>query len=98
MAAAAKYHIFGRVTPAAKRKLVRALQTLGHCVTMTGDGVNDVLALKEADCSVAMSSGSAAARNVSELVLADNDFRICLMLCLKVGVLSTICNVLLHSF
>lgn len=74
LSAAAKYHIFGRVTPAAKRKLVRALQTLGHCVTMTGDGVNDVLALKEADCSVAMSSGSAAARNVSELVLADNDF------------------------
>lgn len=67
-------NIFGRVTPQQKRSLVRALHEDGHVVAMTGDGVNDVLALKEADCSVAMASGSAAARNVAEIVLADNDF------------------------
>lgn len=66
--------VFGRVTPQQKRSLVRALHRDGHVVAMTGDGVNDVLALKEADCSVAMASGSAAARNVAEIVLADNDF------------------------
>lgn len=66
--------IFGRVTPQQKRSLVRALHQDGHVVAMTGDGVNDVLALKEADCSVAMAAGSAAARNVAEIVLADNDF------------------------
>ena len=66
--------IFGRVTPQQKRSLVRALHADGHVVAMTGDGVNDVLALKEADCSVAMASGSAAARNVADIVLADNDF------------------------
>lgn len=69
-----KYNIFGRVTPAQKKKLVLALKKHGHSVAMTGDGVNDVLALKEADCSVAMASGSEAARNVSQLVLVDNDF------------------------
>ena len=72
--AAEKYNIFGRVTPAQKKKLVLALKAHGHSVAMTGDGVNDVLALKEADCSVAMASGSEAARNVSQLVLVDNDF------------------------
>ena len=72
--AAEKYNIFGRVTPAQKKKLVLALKKHGHAVAMTGDGVNDVLALKEADCSVAMASGSEAARNVSQLVLVDNDF------------------------
>ena len=72
--AAEKYNIFGRVTPAQKKKLVLALKAHGHAVAMTGDGVNDVLALKEADCSVAMASGSEAARNVSQLVLVDNDF------------------------
>ena len=66
--------VFGRVTPQQKRSLVQALHKDGHVVAMTGDGVNDVLALKEADCSVAMASGSAAARNVAEIVLADNDF------------------------
>ena len=66
--------VFGRVTPQQKRSLVRALHSDGHVVAMTGDGVNDVLALKEADCSVAMAAGSAAARNVAEIVLADNDF------------------------
>lgn len=66
--------VFGRVTPQQKRELVRALHRRGRTVAMTGDGVNDVLALREADCSVAMASGSAAARNVSEIVLADNDF------------------------
>lgn len=66
--------VFGRVTPQQKRSLVQALHKDGHIVAMTGDGVNDVLALKEADCSVAMASGSAAARNVAEIVLADNDF------------------------
>lgn len=72
--AAGRHVVFGRVTPAQKRELVRALRGRGHVVAMTGDGVNDVLALKEADCSVSMASGSAAARNVSEVVLADDDF------------------------
>ena len=73
-AAVDRYHVFGRVTPQQKRELVQALQRRGHTVAMTGDGVNDVLALKEADCSVAMAAGSDAARNVAELVLVDNDF------------------------
>lgn len=68
------YHVFGRVTPQQKRELVQALRHAGHTVAMTGDGVNDVLALREADCSVAMASGSDAARNVAEVVLVDNDF------------------------
>ena len=72
--AAETYNIFGRVTPAQKKKLVLALKKHGHTVAMTGDGVNDVLALKEAGCSIAMASGSEAARNVSQLVLVDNDF------------------------
>ena len=72
--AAGRYTIFGRVTPQQKRSLVRALRAQGHTVAMTGDGVNDVLALREADCSISVASGSAAARNVSEIVLADNDF------------------------
>lgn len=66
--------VFGRVTPAQKKKFVQALQSEGHTVAMTGDGVNDVLALKEADCSVAMASGSDAARNVSQLVLLNSNF------------------------
>ena len=73
-AAVDRARVFGRVTPQQKRELVRALHRRGRTVAMTGDGVNDVLALREADCSVAMASGSAAARNVSEIVLADNDF------------------------
>ncbi len=66
--------VFGRVTPAQKKKLIIALKSHDHSVAMIGDGVNDVLALKEADCSVAMASGSEAARNVSQLVLVNNDF------------------------
>jgi len=66
--------IFGRVTPDRKLALVKALKKGGHTVAMTGDGVNDVLALKEADCSVAMASGSDAAKNVSTLVLLDSNF------------------------
>ena len=73
-AAAEQYTVFGRMTPGQKRILVHALQSKGHTVAMTGDGVNDVLALKEADCSVAMAAGSDAARNVAEIVLVDNDF------------------------
>lgn len=69
-----KYSVFGRVTPDQKKAFVLALKEAGHTVAMTGDGVNDVLALKEADCSVAMASGSEAARNVSQLVLMDSDF------------------------
>jgi len=69
-----EYTIFGRVTPPQKLELVKALKAKGHTVGMTGDGVNDVLALKEADCSVAMQSGSEAARNVSNLVLLDSNF------------------------
>lgn len=72
--AAERCSVFGRVTPAQKKKLVLALKDHGHNVAMMGDGVNDVLALKEADCSVAMSSGSEAARNISQLVLVNNDF------------------------
>lgn len=66
--------VFGRVTPQQKKKFVEALKSNGHTVAMTGDGVNDVLALKEADCSVAIASGSDAAKNISQLVLADDDF------------------------
>lgn len=66
--------MFGRVTPQQKKQLVIALKKNGHSVAMTGDGVNDVLALKEADCSIAMAAGSDAARNVSQLVLVNNDF------------------------
>ena len=72
--AAEQYTVFGRVTPEQKRLLVRALRSEGHTVGMTGDGVNDVLALKEADCSVAMASGCDAAAQVSQLVLLESDF------------------------
>lgn len=73
-AAAEKYTIFGRVNPEQKRMLVHALQEKGHTVAMTGDGVNDVLALKDADCSIAMASGSDAARQVAQLVLLESNF------------------------
>ncbi|MCL1793496.1 MAG: cation-translocating P-type ATPase [Oscillospiraceae bacterium] len=73
-AAAAKYSIFGRVAPGQKKSLIRALKSLGHTVAMTGDGVNDVLALREADCSIAMGEGSDAARQVAQFVLLDSDF------------------------
>ncbi len=66
--------VFGRVTPHQKRAMVRALQHKGHTVAMTGDGVNDVLALKDADCGVAMASGSEATRGVAQLVLMDSNF------------------------
>lgn len=72
--AAEKYTIFGRVLPDQKLMLIKALKANRHTVAMTGDGVNDVLALKEADCSVAMNSGSDAAKNVSSLVLLDSNF------------------------
>ena len=68
------YSIFGRVTPKQKLQMVKALQKQGHTVAMTGDGVNDVLALKEADCSIAMAGGSEAARCVAQLVLLDSNF------------------------
>ena len=69
-----KYTVFGRVTPDQKRLFVHALKEQGKTVAMTGDGVNDILALKDADCSIAMASGSDAASQVSQLVLLDNDF------------------------
>ncbi len=69
-----KYTVFGRVTPEQKHILVKALKTLGYVVAMTGDGVNDTLALKEADCSIAMADGSDVARNLSSLVLMDSKF------------------------
>jgi cation-transporting ATPase E len=69
-----RYTVFGRVTPSQKRAIIRALKAQKKTVAMTGDGVNDVLALKDADCSVAMASGSEAASNVSQLVLLDSDF------------------------
>ena len=69
-----KYDVFGRVTPNQKKMIIEHLQKKGHTVAMTGDGVNDVLALKKADCSIAMASGSDAAKNVSHLVLMDSNF------------------------
>ncbi len=72
--AVSDYVVFGRVTPIQKKEIVNALQKQGHTVAMTGDGVNDVLALKEADCSIAMASGTDAARNVSQLVLLNSNF------------------------
>lgn len=72
--AAGKYTIFGRVTPSQKQQIIKALKSEGHTVAMVGDGVNDVLAMKESDCSVAMASGSDIARNVSHLVLLNSDF------------------------
>lgn len=70
------YTVFGRVTPEQKRKLIRAFKDDGHTVAMTGDGVNDVLALKDADCSIAMASGSEVASQVAQLVLMDSDFSV----------------------
>ena len=72
--AAGRYTIFGRVTPQQKKELVRCLQEAGHTVAMTGDGVNDVPALRTADCGIAMASGTDAARAVAKLVLLDSDF------------------------
>lgn len=69
-----RYTVFGRVTPEQKRMFVKALKRQGKTVGMTGDGVNDILALRDADCSVAMASGSEAASNVAQLVLMDSDF------------------------
>ena len=75
-AAAPHTAVFGRVSPEQKRVLVHALQAAGHTVGMTGDGVNDVLALKDADCSVAMASGAQAACHAAQLVLLDSDFSV----------------------
>ena len=72
--AAVKCTVFGRVTPDKKKALLRALKAAGHTVAMTGDGVNDVLALKEANCSIAMASGAQAASQVAQLVLTESDF------------------------
>ncbi len=69
-----EYTVFGRVTPKQKQKLVQALQKAGHTVAMTGDGVNDILAMKDADCSVAMASGSEAAAQAAQVVLLDSNF------------------------
>ena len=69
-----KYTVFGRVTPDQKRKMIKALQEAGNTVAMTGDGVNDVLALKDADCSIALGSGSDAAVQAAQVVLLDSDF------------------------
>lgn len=69
-----EYTVFGRVTPKQKQNLVQALQKAGHTVAMTGDGVNDILAMKDADCSVAMASGSEATAQAAQVVLLDSDF------------------------
>lgn len=73
-AVANEYTVFGRVSPEQKAILVKALKEAGHVTAMTGDGVNDILALKEANCAISVASGSDAARNVSHLVLLDNNF------------------------
>ena len=72
-AAAGRYTCFGRVSPEQKQRLVRGLKAAGHTVAMIGDGVNDVLALKEADCSIAMAAGSEMAQQVAQIVLLDSD-------------------------
>ena len=72
--AVAECSVFGRVTPQQKKQMVQALQAQKHTVAMTGDGVNDVLALKEADCSIAMAAGSDAAKNIANVVLLDSNF------------------------
>ena len=72
--AAAEYTVFGRVTPEIKKQLILALKQQGHTVAMTGDGVNDVLAMRQADCGVAMASGARAASQVAQLVLTQSDF------------------------
>ena len=74
--AAARYTVFGRVSPEQKRELVHAFQAQGHRVAMTGDGVNDILALRKADCSIAMAHGSEAARQAAQVVLLDSDFTV----------------------
>ena len=74
IAAANKYTVFGRVTPEQKALLIKTIKADGNTVAMTGDGVNDILALKEADCSVAMASGNEAVRSVSHMVLLNSDF------------------------
>lgn len=71
---ASRYTIFGRVTPEQKSILIKSLKAHGHTVAMTGDGVNDILAMKESDCSITVASGSDATRNISHLVLMDNNF------------------------
>ncbi len=74
--AASEYTVFGRVTPEQKKQLVMALKEKGHTVAMTGDGVNDVLAMKEAHCGIAMASGAQAASQVAKLVLLENNFAV----------------------
>ncbi|OHW63474.1 putative cation-transporting ATPase F [Andreesenia angusta] len=69
-----EYTVFGRVTPHQKRDLVKALKSTGKTVAMTGDGVNDILALKESDCGIALASGSEATKSVAQLVLLDSNF------------------------
>ncbi len=69
-----KYTVFGRVTPDQKAVLIKTLKNIGHTVAMTGDGVNDILAMREADCSVTVASGADSAKNVAHIVLADNNF------------------------
>ena len=73
-----QYQAFGRVSPEQKKLMVETLQKSGRTVAMTGDGVNDVLALKKSDCAISIASGSDAARNVSQLILLDNNFESCL--------------------
>ena len=74
--AAGRYTVFGRVSPEQKRQLVQALQRQGHQVAMTGDGVNDILAMRSAQCSIAMAHGSQAARQAAQVVLLDDDFTV----------------------
>ena len=74
IAIADKYTVFGRVSPEQKAVLVKALKTAGHTTAMTGDGINDILALKEADCAITVASGSEAVKNISHIILLDNNF------------------------
>ena len=109
--AAARYTVFGRVSPEQKRELVRAFQAQGHRVAMTGDGVNDILAMRKADCSIAMAHGSEAARQAAQVVLLDDDFTVLPQILMEgrrvvnnmtrvagVFFVKTICSILLSLF
>ena len=92
------YTVFGRVSPMQKKLMIRALKEQGHITAMIGDGVNDVMALKEADCSISVAQGSEAAKNIANLVLLDNNLRVCRISWMRAEESSTIFSVPLPCF